>query len=220
MPNHAIIVAAGSGRRFGGLKQFLNLNGKPLMLHAIERFEREPAVNTITVVVPKARISYMKKLKKVYNMTKMRHIVSGGMRRQDSVLNALRCIKQTRGCIIIHDGVRPIFAQGLIRKGIRLCRTHKAVVVGAPVRETIKEVKRRAVIRTIQRHHLFAIKTPQFFDCRVLQHAYERADLSIEYTDDAALCESLGIPVYLIADDHFNLKVTRRADIALIKRML
>lgn len=220
MPNHAIIVAAGSGRRFGALKQFLDLNGKPLVLHAIDRFEREPVIDAITVVVPKARVSYMKKLKKMWNFKKIRRIVIGGRRRQDSVLNALRHIGQTRGCLIIHDGVRPIFPQGLIRKGIRLCRTHKAVIVGAHVRETIKEVKKRAVIRTVQRKSLFLIKTPQFFDCRLLQQAYRRADLSTEYTDDAALCESLNLPVYLISDDGFNVKVTKRADIALIKRML
>ncbi len=220
MPNHAIIVAAGSGRRFGGLKQFLDLNGKPLMVYAIERFEREPAVDAITVVVPKARISYMKKLKKTWNLKKIRHIVGGGSRRQDSVLNALRHIRQTNGCLIIHDGVRPVFSQGLIRKGIRLCRTHRAVIVGAHVRETIKEVRKRTVIRTIQRKNLFLTKTPQFFECRLLQQAYRRAALSTEYTDDAALCESLEIPVYLISDDSFNVKVTKRADIARIKRML
>ena len=220
MPNHAIIVAAGSGRRFGGLKQFLDLNGRPLLLHAIERFEREPAVDAITVVVPKARVQYMKRLKKKWNLKKIRHIVGGGTRRQDSVLNALRRIRQTRGCLIIHDGVRPIFPQGLIRRGIRLCRTHKAVIVGAHVRETIKEVKKRTVIRTVQRKNLFLIKTPQFFDCRLLRHAYCRADLSTEYTDDAALCESLNIPVYLMSDNSLNVKVTKRADITHIKRML
>ena len=220
MPNHAIIVAAGSGHRFGALKQFLDLNSKPLVLHAIDRFEREPAVDAITVVVPKARVSYMKKLKKLWHLKKVRHIVSGGSRRQDSVLNALRHIGQTGGCLIIHDGVRPIFPQGLIRKGIRLCRTHKAVVVGTHVHETIKEVRKHKVIRTVQRKNLFLIKTPQFFDCHLLQQAYHRADLSTEYTDDAALCESLNIPVYCISDNGFNVKVTKRADIAFIKRML
>jgi 2-C-methyl-D-erythritol 4-phosphate cytidylyltransferase len=220
MPNHAIIVAAGAGRRFGGLKQFLDLNGKPLVLHAIERFEREPSVDAITVVVPQSRVAFMRKLAKAWNLKKVRHIVGGGRRRQDSILNALQRIRQSEGCLIIHDGVRPLFLQGIIRKGIRLCRTHKAVIIGAHVRETMKEVKRGAVMRTVPRKNLFLIKTPQFFDCRLLRHAYHRANLAVEYTDDAALCESLNIPVYCMIDDSFNLKVTTRGDIALIRRML
>jgi 2-C-methyl-D-erythritol 4-phosphate cytidylyltransferase len=122
--------------------------------------------------------------------------------------------------MIIHDGVRPVFPQRLIEKGVRLCRTHKAVIVGAPVRETIKEVKKGSVIRTIQRRSLYLIKTPQFFECRLLKHAYRHADLTVEYTDDAALCESLDIPIRLITDHSFNIKVTKPTDVALVKRMV
>lgn len=220
MPNHAIIVAAGAGRRFGGLKQFFMVHERPLILYAIDRFESEPLVDAITVVVPASRIAYMKRLKKTWNLKKIRHIVAGGRQRQDSVLNGLHHIRQGRGCIVIHDGVRPVFPKGLIRKGITLCRTYKAVVFGSRVRETIKEVKNRKVIRTVSRKNLFLIKTPQFFEYQLLKRAYREADLTAHYTDDAALCESLNIPVYLFPDDRPNLKITRKSDINRIRHAL
>ncbi len=220
MPNHAIIVAAGSGRRFGGLKQFFMVHDRPLVLHAIDRFESEPLIDAITVVVPASKIRHIKKLTKAWNLKKIRHIVAGGRQRQDSVFNGLRRIREVRGCIVVHDGVRPVFPKGLIRKGITLCRTYKAVVFGSRIRETIKEVKNRRVIRTVPRKNLFLIKTPQFFECHLLKRAYREADLTTNYTDDAALCESLNIPVYLFPDDRLNLKITRKSDINLIRHAL
>lgn len=220
MPNHVIIVAAGAGRRFGGFKQFFILHDRPLLLHAIDKFESEPLIDAITVVVPKSKIPYMKKLKKTWNLKKIRHIIAGGRLRQDSVLSGMHRIRQARGCIVIHDGVRPVFPKGLIRKGIMLCRTYKAVVFGSRVRETIKEVKNHKVIRTVPRKGLFLIKTPQFFECHLLKRAYRDADLGIDYTDDAALCESLNIPVYLFHDDRLNQKITRKSDMRLIRHAL
>jgi len=220
MPNHAVIVAAGKGQRFGGAKQFFPILDCPLLLYAIKIFEKNARIKDITVAVPKNRINYTKKLMKKWKIKKVKNIIQGGRRRQDSVSNALKSIKSQSGIVIIHDGVRPIVTQGLIKKGIHLCRKHKAVVFGLEVNDTIKEAQSHVIKRTLPRERLFLIQTPQFFEIRLLKNAYKTADFSHEYTDEAALLESLNIPVYIYQGDHFNLKVTNKQDIAILSRLL
>lgn len=220
MLNHAIIVAAGRGRRFDGAKQFFTFRGRPLLLYALDSFEANKSINDITAVVPKNRIQYTKKLIKEQRFKKIRNIIAGGRRRQDSVLNALNIIKARSGIIIIHDGVRPIVSQKLINRGIKFCRKYKAVIFGTPVYDTIKEIRNHAAIRTLSRKDLYLIQTPQFFEINLLRNAYKKTDVSIEYTDEAAILESLGVPVYLYKGDSFNIKITKREDLKILNRVL
>lgn len=220
MQNHAIIVAAGKGQRFGGLKQFYTFQGRPLLWHALEVFEAHPNVHAITVVVPRNKIGYLRKEIEHRRLKKVCALVSGGLRRQDSVLNGLNTIKARSGVAIIHDGVRPVVSDKLVNRGIRLCTKHKAVIFGLPVLDTVKEVKNHVVIRTIPRIRLFLIQTPQFFDIDLIKNAYRKADLTVEYTDDAALLEDLGIPVYVYQGDRFNIKITQRSDLRLLSKIV
>ncbi len=218
--NHAVIVAAGKGQRFGGTKQFFPVRRHPLLFYAVDNFEKNKRIKNIIVVVPKNRIKYTKKLMKKWKLRKVHNVISGGKRRQDSVLNALKSIKSQSGIVIIHDGVRPIVTQNLINKGIRLCCKRKAVVFGSEINDTIKEAKSHLVIKTLPRNRLYLIQTPQFFDLNLLKSAFKEADFSYEYTDEAALLESLKIPVYLYQGDRMNLKITKRQDIKILERFL
>jgi len=220
MQNHAIIVAAGKGHRFGGLKQFYPFRGRPLLWYALDAFETNRNVHAITVVVPQSKTRHLKRVIEQGRMKKVCAVVSGGLRRQDSVLNGINTIKSRSGIAIIHDGVRPVVSEKLVNRGIRLCTKHKAVIFGSPVPDTLKEVKNHVVIRTVPRTQLYLIQTPQFFDINLIKNAYREADLTIEYTDDAALLEDLGIPVYLYQGDRLNIKVTQRIDLRLLSKIV
>lgn len=220
MPNYAIIVAAGKGQRFGGAKQFASFRGRPLFLYALDNFELNKNIKSITVVIPKNNIRYTIKTIKEWQFKKVRNIIAGGRRRQDSVSNALNTIKDKSGIVIIHDGVRPIVTDKLINKGVKLCRKHKAVIFGSKISDTVKGAKNNMVLRTISRNNLYLIQTPQFFDINLLKDAYKSVNLSVEYTDDAAILESLKIPVYLYQGDRFNIKITRKSDLKILNKIL
>ena len=108
----------------------------------------------------------------------------------------------------------------LINKGIKLCRKHKAVIFGSKISDTVKGAKNNMVLRTISRNNLYLIQTPQFFDINLLKDAYKSVNLSVEYTDDAAILESLKIPVYLYQGDRFNIKITRKSDLKILNKIL
>ncbi len=220
MPNYAIVVAAGRGQRFGGLKQFYSFRNRPLLLYALDSFEASRNINSILVVVPQNRIEYTRRLIKESKFHKAYSVIAGGRRRQDSVLCALTVLRARSGIIAIHDGVRPAVSSTLVNRGIVLCRKRKAVIFGSPVCDTIKEVKSHKIMRTVPRNNLYLIQTPQFFEINLLRHAYRNADLSTEYTDEAALLESLGVPVYCYEGDPFNIKITKKDDFRILKKLL
>lgn len=220
MSIHAVLVAAGKGRRFGGLKQFYSYNDRPLFLYALDNFETNKNINKITVVVPINSIKYVTRTIKEWRFKKVHNIIAGGKRRQNSVLNALNNIKTNSGIVIIHDGVRPVVTDKLINKGIKLCRKYRAVIFGSKISDTVKGAKNNRVTRTISRNNLYLIQTPQFFDINLLKNAYKSANLSVEYTDEAAMLESLEIPVYLFQGDRFNIKITRRNDLKILSKIL
>lgn len=220
MSNHALIVAAGQGRRFGQEKQFTLIHDRPVLIHTLLVFQKCSVIDTITLVVPRPRIAFTKQLTKKWGITKLRHVIAGGRRRQDSVQNALKRMKAQTGIIIVHDGVRPCLTPALVRRGINLCQRHRAVITGRPVSETIKEVKKNRVIKTVPRRNLYLIQTPQFFDIALLKKAYAKADGAREYTDEAAVLEALGIPVYHLLGDAMNIKITRPKDLELCRKII
>jgi len=220
MANSAIIVAAGEGRRFGEAKQFYLFRKRALFLYALDAFEVNKNINTIIIVVPKERIVDIKVLIKKNNYKKVQAIVVGGKRRQDSVLNGLKAIRNSSGIVVIHDGVRPVVSQTIIEKGITLCRKYKAVICGIPIFETVKKINRGVVLQTVLRRNLYLIQTPQFFKHSLIENAYRRANLAIEYTDEAALLESLGIPVRCFLGDRYNIKITKKSDLKVLNCIL
>ncbi|MEO0124573.1 MAG: 2-C-methyl-D-erythritol 4-phosphate cytidylyltransferase, partial [candidate division WOR-3 bacterium] len=193
----AIIVGAGKGKRFGGLKQFVEIFGKPLIVHTAECFEKNKFVDKIIVVVPENMIKKAERLVKNFGLKKIYKIVPGGKRRQDSVLNGVKAIKDEQGIIIIHDAVRPFITQGLINRGIKLCRKYKSVIFGTPVFDTIKLTKKNKVICTVPRISPYAVQTPQFFDIKRLREAYKKINFKNEFTDEAGIVENAGMEVFV-----------------------
>jgi 2-C-methyl-D-erythritol 4-phosphate cytidylyltransferase len=215
-----VIVAAGKGSRFGGEKQFHLVRGIPILVYSIMSFQKNKRIDSIILVVPKNKINHVKRLIKKFKLTKVEKIVSGGKRRQDSVLNGLAQVKINKGIVLIHDGVRPLINQSLINKGIKLCKKHKAVIFGIPIRDTVKESRAHHVLRTVPRENLFLIQTPQFFDLQLLKKAFKKVPMSKEYTDESALLEVHDVPVYLFNGQFSNIKITKKQDLKLVAKLL
>lgn len=216
---YAIIVGAGKGRRFGGLKQFFNFSGKPLLIHTTEIFAKSTLIDRIIVVVPKGMVKKTKKLMKDYRIKKLYAVIAGGRRRQDSVLNGIKAIKEKAGILAIHDAVRPFISEKLIDRGVRLSKRYKAVIFGVPIFDTIKLVKKHKVVLTVPRISPFAIQTPQFFDYEYLISAYEKVNFErIEFTDEALIVESAGNPVYVFKGEPNNIKITEKRDLKVLGR--
>ncbi len=220
MAVHAIIVAAGTGRRFGARKQFFLVHGRPLLFYATRVFQSHDKVDTITLVVPSRKKSATRKIVKDYGLSKVRSIVSGGKRRQDSVVNGLRALRRTSGTVIIHDAVRPLITRAMITKGLAMCRKYKAVILAVKVADTVKKVARRRVQDTVPREDLFLVQTPQFYDLQTIKRAVKNADFHLDYTDEAQILESLGKPVYVCQGDRHNIKVTDRRDLQIVLNSL
>ncbi|MEO0190137.1 MAG: 2-C-methyl-D-erythritol 4-phosphate cytidylyltransferase [candidate division WOR-3 bacterium] len=216
----AIIVGAGKGKRFGGLKQFVEIFGKPLIVHTAECFEKNKFVDKIIVVVPENMIKKAERLVKNFGLKKIYKIVPGGKRRQDSVLNGVKAIKDEQGIIIIHDAVRPFITQGLINRGIKLCRKYKSVIFGTPVFDTIKLTKKNKVICTVPRISPYAVQTPQFFDIKRLREAYKKVDFKNEFTDEAGIIENAGMDVFIYKGEPNNIKITTKKDLIFLKKNL
>lgn len=217
----AVIAAAGSGVRMGGPrpKQYLELQGRPLVALAIEPFQRCHGVDRIVLVVPPSDVSHCREeIVQRFGLTKVASVVPGGARRQDSVRIGLEALDGCCELVLIHDGVRPLIDVTLIERIMAETRTHRAVVPGLPVRETLKEVDRSGeVLRTLRREGLWAIQTPQGFFYRDILQVHRRAlqEGWAEATDDAALLEQGGIGVRVIEGVERNIKVTRPNDMDL-----
>lgn len=221
----AIIPAGGSGRRMGGNtpKQYLLLDGVPLLVHALRTFHQAPSVDSVILVVPEEDITEVKNhIVGKYFFTKVKDVVSGGRERQDSVGNALKRIDDSDEIIVIHDGVRPLVSVMVIETAIARAKEVGAVAVGVRVRDTVKRVDKTGMIEeTVARDGLWLTQTPQVFKRNLILEAYRRACEEGFYgTDDASLVERGGIPVGMIPGAIENIKVTTRDDLSFCEMIL
>ncbi len=219
--NYGLIVAAGKGERFGGEKQFLPLAEKPVLYYAVKAFEDSSTVNEIILVAAGERIKYVHDdIVAKYNLMKVKQVVAGGARRQDSVFAGLQSLPDS-GIVAIHDGVRPFVRKKLIADGFKACTVHPAIIFGVPIGDTVKKVVGETVQETIERSTLCGIQTPQFFELGLIKRAYLGAsENNYTATDDASLVERLGQPVTVLPGDPLNIKITIRADLLLAEAIL
>jgi len=221
----AIIPAGGAGRRMGGNtpKQYLLLDGVPLLVHTLRTFHHAPSVDSVILVVPEEDIAEVKNhIVEKYFFTKVKDVVSGGRERQDSVENALKLVNDSDEIVVIHDGVRPLVTVRLIEDAIARAKELGAVAAGVRVRDTVKRVdKSGRVGETVARDSLWLTQTPQVFRKNVILDAYRRAREEGFYgTDDASLVERAGIPVWMVPGAMENIKVTTREDLSFCEMIL
>lgn len=215
----AVIVAAGRSSRMGGVdKTFAPLLGAPLIAHTVERFEAHPLVGEIALALAAESVERGRELAMSRGWRKVTQVCPGGARRQDSVYNGLAALSPC-DLVMVHDGARPCLDGATLERGIRAAAEHGAAVAGTPVKDTIKRVSPDLVVEdTPERARLWAAQTPQVFRYELLLEAHRRCDG--DYTDDAAMVESLGHPVRMFEGTYENIKVTTAGDLVVAEAFL
>jgi 2-C-methyl-D-erythritol 4-phosphate cytidylyltransferase len=222
----AIVAAGGSGSRLRASrpKQFLELMGKPLLVHTVTRLMRSPDIGRIVVVLPSREFEQHVQLMTPWlapdNDLKM---VPGGASRQDSVWNGLSTIPLSfEGCVLVHDGARPLVSQEVIAKVVSAAMQFGGAIAGLPVSETLKEVGSEGIVGgTVDRRRYYHAQTPQCFRHRTLRAALEQARAAgFQGTDEAQLVERLGERVHLVPGSVRNIKVTTEEHLALAEHYL
>ncbi len=226
-----IIPAAGLGTRMGrsapekeviSRKQFMLLNGSPILIHTIRKFVSSPMVTEIVVALRGDDMDWAKELFKTQGLGASVRPVEGGESRQQSVENALASIKDDTDLVAVHDAVRPFVSREVIEKVIEEAHATGAAIVGIVPVDTVKQVHRNKVRATLPRERLILTQTPQVFRLKLLRQAFEKArqDLFVG-TDESSLVERLEeVEVSVVMGSDRNIKITKPTDMDLARLYL
>jgi 2-C-methyl-D-erythritol 4-phosphate cytidylyltransferase len=220
--NYALIVAAGSGTRFGANvpKQFLEIGGKPILIHTLERFENCAVVDRIILVLSASEIENFHRSAAKYNLKKLLKIVAGGQMRAESVLNGLNSVDFDDAEIIaVHDGARPLVTSEEIAATVEKAKEFGAACLVALVTDTIKEIGNGRIVGTIDRNCLRRALTPQAFRFDILREAYEQNNWNAA-TDECFLVEKLGREIAFVEGSPRNIKITHSEDLPIAELFL
>lgn len=219
----AIITAGGSGKRMNHRlkKQFIKLFGRPILFWTIDKFIQLNCIDKLIITLPKEdMIEVYDLIAAEYNIKKFK-LVAGGKERQDSVLRALQSCNSKTDIVLIHDAVRPFITKADIIELIEICKQQKAVILAKKVKNTLKTVKNKQIVRTIDRSELYHAYTPQAFDFRLIKYYHEKARRDkLHFTDDAAILENFGQKVYILVSDTLNFKITDKNDLELARLLI
>lgn len=219
----AIIAAAGFGRRMktDRPKQLLVLNGTPIIVHTIRKFDASKAIDYVIVTAPRESVGEVRDLVQSAGFKKSVTVIEGGERRQDSVAMGLQHLQPGTEIVAVHDGVRPFVSVEDIENVVRQAESTGAAILGVPIVDTVKQAEREFVESTLTREHLILAQTPQVFRTEVLREAFDRA-ASDEYygTDESSLVERLGHPIAIVRGSERNIKITRPTDLTLARAFL
>jgi len=222
-----ILPAAGVGTRMAASqpKQFLELNGLPILIHSLRAFASVPRVTAIYVAVRRNEIERVEaqvaEYAGQYGFAGRVHVVEGGENRQESVANALAVLGgEDEDIVLVHDAVRPLIDAATIERTIDAVIEHGAAIVGLPAIDTVKQVERTAhgalVTSTIPREYVVLAQTPQGFRYGLLTSAFAEANTDgFLGTDEASVVERAGHPVAVVPGSQVNLKITHPSDLAL-----
>jgi len=218
----AIIPAAGRGKRIGASvpKQFLEIQGKPLLHHTLMVFASCKLIDYVVLVMPRADVDEMGEdwLNK-YEI--VRKVVVGGEQRQDSVYNGFSSLEEGTDIVVVHDGVRPFTTPQMIIATVEAAQQHGAAITAIPVSDTVKQAADGFVKQTVSRDGLWRVQTPQAFQCGLLQQAFKKAKKDSYYgTDEGSLVEYLGERVKIVPGSELNIKITRKEDLVLGESLL
>lgn len=218
----AVIVAAGSGLRFGERKQFKKLGTKPLYLYSLQRFIDCDLIDEIVLVVPKDLLKTITFGVRKLNQTPKIKIVAGGKLRQDSVLAGVSTLSNQCEVVCVHDAARPFVSADLIQKTINACENNDGAVAAIPSHDTVKEVNsNNRIKRTIPREKIWLAQTPQAFHRSQLVKALSCAkENKIKVTDESTLLESLDYSIVVVEGDTENFKITTQNDWKLAELIL
>ncbi len=213
-----VIPAAGKGTRMGSSqsKQFLLLNDKPIIIHTLERFQSSKEIDCIVLAVDTTDIFTIEDLVIKHNLTKVCEVVAGGLERQDSVWNGLKCLKsRAPNFVLIHDAVRPFVTHRMINLILEAVVESSAAITAVRIKDTVKNsIDGIFISETLNRENLWLAQTPQAFDYELISRAFVKAHQEHFYgTDDASLVERIGVRVSLVEGSYRNIKITTPEDL-------
>jgi 2-C-methyl-D-erythritol 4-phosphate cytidylyltransferase len=223
----AILPAAGLGTRMGAEtpKQFLELDGTPLVIHSVRRIASCPLVTDIIVATRADVIESLQERIQGEQFMQSVRVVRGGDSRQDSVAVALQEVSNDTEIVLVHDAVRPFVTREQIVRVIEEARRCQAAILGIPAMDTVKEVKRASlpedvalITGTIPRERVVLAQTPQAFSTKLLKEAFARAQADgVNASDEAGLVERMGHDVHVVLGSERNIKITKPADMDLAR---
>ena len=224
--NTAIVLAAGQGKRMHSKiqKQFLEIQGYPVLYYSLRCFQESPLIQDIILVTGEDALSYCKEeIVKKYGFTKVSNVIAGGKERYDSVYAGLCACKDCR-YVLIHDGARPFITEEIIERGLEKVKETGACVVGMPSKDTIKLSDAEGYVKeTPDRKCVWTIQTPQIFSYALIREAHDsirKKDMS-KITDDAMVIEQeTGVKVALAEGSYQNIKITTPEDLYIAEAFL
>lgn len=230
----AIILAAGQGKRMGTSiqKQFLELNGKPVIAHTAAVFEQSDMIDDILLVTGQGQEEFVRReIVEKFGLSKIRGLASGGQERYHSVWNGLKAMKACCGLenlenilVFIHDGARPFVDEEILTRQYQDAQQYQTSVAGMPSKDTVKIVDEEGyAVKTPNRKYVWTVQTPQVFDAALIYTAYEKMLRmeNIEATDDAMAVEKyMAVPVKMTEGSYRNIKITTPEDMEIAKAFL
>lgn len=207
----------------GRPKQYLEVAGRPIICHTLERFRAAGSIRGVVVVVePDGVDSFRRDIVEGYGFPSEWRVVAGGSVRQQSVANGLAQVPRDCEVVAVHDGVRPFVTPEQIDASVGMASEEGACIVATQVKDTIKSVDEHGKVDfTVDRSVLWGAKTPQAFRAGILREAFERAAAdNFLGTDEASLVERLGVPVKIAEGDDRNIKITTPADLAIAEALM
>lgn len=215
----ALIVAGGKGSRFGSHtpKQFLQLHGRPVLIHTIEAFYRYSDQVRIVLVLPEAELDTWQGLASRYGLDRVIQVVKGGESRFLSVRNGLAMVPDD-SLVAIHDGVRPLVTTEVISESFRLAAIHGCAVASVKPKESLRildnEGDNQSASRAVDRSLYRVIQTPQTFKSDIIRKSYQSME-DVSVTDDASVAERAGFPIFLFEGRYDNIKITTPEDLVI-----
>lgn len=230
----AIVLSAGQGKRMGTSvqKQYIELQGKPIIYYTLSVFQKSEIIDDIILVVGKDQLKYVQEeIVRKYHFTKVKTVVEGGHERYASVWQGLKAREYDKyyeniqdGYVFIHDGARPFVDEEMLERAYDTVRKYKACVVGVPSKDTIKLInEEQFAVTTPEREYVWAVQTPQVFEKTLIFEAYARLmeEECVHVTDDAMVVEQMmRLPVKLFEGSYENIKITTPEDLDIARIFL
>jgi len=222
--NFAIIVAAGKSERMGPDidKAFLSLGTRPVVAYSLVAFEKCPDVDSVILVVRKDKLEAARAMVQMYGCAKVKRVVAGGARRQDSVVNGLEHVPADAKIVVVHDGARPCLTPDLITETVNSAKRFGSGIAACKVTDTIKEVARGLTVsKTVDRTRLWAVQTPQAFERESLVKAFEVVRKKrLVVTDESSAVEMVCKDVRIVPAPWTNMKITTPNDLVTAAHLL
>jgi len=216
---YALVVAGGKGTRIPGTipKQFIALNGRPILLHTLDAFHRYNSELPVILVLPSDDRDTWMRICREHRVNNPITLVDGGETRFQSVRNGLSAISG-EGLVAIHDGVRPLISEDIIGASFRLAAAHKTAIAAVRLKESIRMTDQDTT-RAVDRSRFRLIQTPQTFDLSLIRKAYQQKE-DATMTDDASVAERAGFSISLFEGSYENIKITTPEDLVVAEALL